>query len=473
MAIQFDTTKAKIFRGVDFGNENAIANLDGKGGLKTNGRYKLLGKLGRTDAERTNNNAVRTELLKSLGQAFGIAGMNEEGGKVAFSKDFMDRLEQILGSKVLKRGDFEIGADGTVKSGKPLTQRRITAIMTKATMAYRTNFDLGIYRQKLDAIKNELGLTGLEGEALEEKINSKPALNMFKIADDGLKMLEKHIFLPYQIDDPMNPGKKKTVYGPNNLTTDRSFMRVNPDYVDLKTSGFDADDVSMYQVRDPKSEIYKDFDKSEAGKILQKLMPGQVYHLERARSNWKTYEDLEKVKRYIFNTTQLVVQKMIDLYTDCKATGKLKDFMKFLANSPGACMEDKGEHLAKFEEKHFKVENPNEKPLSAAEIAELERLADMAVGDQTDKQINDVVNALYKSDPSIREKDDWDKDFADHVKSKLLGKNATIVTPVKNEERDQYEFKPVLDSKGNPVVRPLSNDDIDKIGRACLYNILG
>ena len=130
MAIQFDTSKATMFRNVNFGNENAIANLDGKGGLKANGQYTLFGKFSRTDVQRADNNAVRTALLKSLGEAFGLSGMTAEGGVVRFSKGFMDRLEQILGRKVLKRGDFDIGADGIVKSGKPLTQRRITAIVT-------------------------------------------------------------------------------------------------------------------------------------------------------------------------------------------------------------------------------------------------------------------------------------------------------------------------------------------------------
>ena len=128
MTIQFDASKATMFRNVDFGNENAIANLDGKDGVKANGRFTLFGKFSRTDEQRADNNAVRTALLKALGQAFGLSGMTTEGGTVKFSRDFMGRLEQILGSKVFKRGDFEVGADGVVKSGKPLTQRRITAL---------------------------------------------------------------------------------------------------------------------------------------------------------------------------------------------------------------------------------------------------------------------------------------------------------------------------------------------------------
>lgn len=47
----------------------------------------------------------------------------------------MDKLEKLLG-KELKRGDFGIGSDGTVTSGKPLTARRIRAIINKIDQQY-------------------------------------------------------------------------------------------------------------------------------------------------------------------------------------------------------------------------------------------------------------------------------------------------------------------------------------------------
>ncbi len=94
--------------------------------------------------------AVRTELLKSLGQAFGIQGMQEAHGQVKFSQDFMDKLQQVLGPE-LKRGDFGISADGLVTSGKPLTQRHISAIINRATtVGTPVDFSIDDYQKKTE-----------------------------------------------------------------------------------------------------------------------------------------------------------------------------------------------------------------------------------------------------------------------------------------------------------------------------------
>ena len=128
MAIQFDASKVAMFRNVPLADDDSMANLGGKQGLKSAGLYTgIWSSRSRTAAQKAANNAVRTELLKSLGQAFRLSGMKEDGGKVRFSKDFMDKLESYLGA-AFKREDFGIGADGTVSSGKPLTQRRILAV---------------------------------------------------------------------------------------------------------------------------------------------------------------------------------------------------------------------------------------------------------------------------------------------------------------------------------------------------------
>lgn len=470
MAIQFDASKATMFRNVDFGNENAIANLDGKGGVKANGRYTLFGKYSRTDDQRADNNAVRTALLQSLGQAFGLSGMSDEGGTVKFSRDFMDRLEKILGSKVFKRGDFEVGEDGVVKSGKPLTQRRITAILSKATMAYKTNFDLDIYRSKLDVMKKELGLAGLEGNALKAKLRAGTGLHAIVLADRGLDFLQNQLFLAHTIVDPKT-DEPKTVYGPKNETEDRSFIRVNQDYTFYVETGMSTKGMSMYQVRAEDGRMYEPFSKPKRDQLIQKYLPGQVFHLNWSGSKGKTSEDLEKDKRYLFNTTQLVVQKMVDLYFECKKTGKLGAFMSFLENDWDGCMEERGSRLNKFEERHFGRQDVEEEQMSTAQIAELERIADAPVGSPVDKQIYGVIEELQKNDPKYRELDKWE-DFAKPVQDKLLGQNATIMTFTYDEKRDQYKFEPLIGKDGQPVVRPLTKEDLDQMGPACLHNTL-
>ncbi len=115
-------------------NPDAIANLDGNGKIRQAGTYKgALGSLSRTDAERAQNNAVRTQLLSSLGKAFGLQSGITKGanGRISFSNEFMDKLQHLLGDS-FKRSDFGVSADGgEVTSGKPLTHRRISAILAQ------------------------------------------------------------------------------------------------------------------------------------------------------------------------------------------------------------------------------------------------------------------------------------------------------------------------------------------------------
>ena len=139
--MSFNISALNTFRNVNLGGDNAIANLNGEGGIKKNKELgNFIGRMFRLPTTKANNNAVRAELLRSLGQAFGLGGVSERDGKLHFSADFMARLESILGRDVLKTGDFEIGADGSVTSGKPLTQRRITAIVNKAVQEGKSKF---------------------------------------------------------------------------------------------------------------------------------------------------------------------------------------------------------------------------------------------------------------------------------------------------------------------------------------------
>lgn len=64
--------------------------------------------------------------MKALGKAFGLE-IQYDGDKASFSDDFMRKLEEILGDE-FRRSDFGI-KNGEVASGKPLTQRRIKAIV--------------------------------------------------------------------------------------------------------------------------------------------------------------------------------------------------------------------------------------------------------------------------------------------------------------------------------------------------------
>ena len=108
-----------MFRSATNWDNKGVANLDHKYAVLNDHVYGgWLSSIGRDDDEKEANNKVRAELLRSLGLAFKLKGMSEDGdGRLRFSTGFMDRLGQLLG-KSLKRGDFGIDNDGYVASGK-------------------------------------------------------------------------------------------------------------------------------------------------------------------------------------------------------------------------------------------------------------------------------------------------------------------------------------------------------------------
>ena len=86
--------------------------------------------------DKAANNTVRTELLKSLSDAFGLEGYADKDGKVTFRAGFLADLEKCLGrdaKKILVGDAFGIDdkKGGAVTSGKPLTERRVRAIMNR------------------------------------------------------------------------------------------------------------------------------------------------------------------------------------------------------------------------------------------------------------------------------------------------------------------------------------------------------
>ena len=151
MAIQFNPNALRMFSNVNLGDDNAIANLGGENNLV---QKKSLGSIFlkpfRSGETEKRNNAVRTELLKALGQAFNLHGVTEQDGRTTFSDEFMRRLSDILGP-AFRSGDFGI-KDGAVASGKPLTQRRIKAICNAALAKAEMPYDGKAYNAKIDSL---------------------------------------------------------------------------------------------------------------------------------------------------------------------------------------------------------------------------------------------------------------------------------------------------------------------------------
>ena len=132
MAISLEALNA--FRPASAWDDNATLNLNEGGGVGVGGTYGRLSKFRkREEPEQAANNAVRTALLKALARTFAIS-TGAVNGETRFSQDFMEKLEKMLGP-AFKRDDFNVGADGVVASGRPLTARRIKAILVSAQNA--------------------------------------------------------------------------------------------------------------------------------------------------------------------------------------------------------------------------------------------------------------------------------------------------------------------------------------------------
>lgn len=110
----------------------------------------LATKLTRSSAALEANNRVRAELLISLGKAFGVeeAKMYKKAGdSYIFKADFLKQLEQTLGSTIkIKNFGIDMKNGGEVTSGKPLTERRITAIFNKVA---------GMSGKRVDQLRSE------------------------------------------------------------------------------------------------------------------------------------------------------------------------------------------------------------------------------------------------------------------------------------------------------------------------------
>ena len=447
-----------------------IANLDGADAIRQNGTYSgALSALGRSKIERAANNDVRTELLKALGDAFGLAGMGEKDGVVTFSKGFMDKLERILGAD-FKRDDFKIDADGKVSSGRPLTSRRITAILARAESAagevgqtgkvgktatltktdgVRKDGTYGPYAQKLATIKQEI--------AALDKDRYGHVHSFFTRVEKSLDFLYNELDVDRKDDAAPDP----------------SALRNDQEYEFLKEIGdLKEGDKPKFQYYDAKSGRFvemKDTFKYQ-NEVLWHKLGGGLLHLERAAFRQNESEDIAPLRKYIVDNARLFVMKSIDTYFAAKDAGKLDAFFDHL-RSPGACVEDQCLHLVTFEAKHL---SEGWQGVSKEEAAELERIAnqnpheDGPAVDNAEALFVDVFGDLDEEAWfNDLEKKSWTPDVAKFLKDKLVGKTCVMMT---YNEATRH-FDEMKNDQGAPVIRPLTDADIETLCRKAFEKV--
>lgn len=501
-----DLQALDMFRTAENWTATGVARLDGDDAIKQNGTYSgPLSALTRSETEQTENNRVRTELLRALGNAFGLSGMSEEDGTVTFSKKFMDKLEKLLGAD-FKRDDFKMDAEGNVTSGRPLTARRIQAILAKVEKAAEKAGTEGASSaesaseteaENTSETEEDYGSEAAEYSATkapEAGTSETAKTSASKAAKPGKKSLSRtgglrrdETYKPY-LDtlagikkDISRLDKKKFehvhtfftrieksldfLYNELDVTRrhpdadDPSGLRISPEYEFLKSIGdLKEDDRPTFQYYDTKSAKFLTYNPSTyQNDVLWHKLGGGLLHLERAKFRSGESEDIAPLRKYIVENTFLFVKKSIDCYVAAKETGKLDLYFEHL-RSPGACIEDQALHMVEFEAKNLTTGET----YSAKEAEELERIANQDPEKLATPDIDQQINTIYDeigNEQWFLDKEAFDDDIAKVLNERLLGKTCTIT----KYDKSNHKFEPLLQN-GKPVVRPLTAEDIRAFG---------
>ena len=437
MAIEFNSAALSAFRKVDFGNADAIANLGGKNGIVQNGKLGFfLWKPFRSGKTEDRNNAVRTELLKALGQSFGLAGMSEKEGKVTFSAEFMKKLEGMLGRDVLKTGDFSIGADGTVKSGKPLTQRRIETIVSKA-LKVGGEFDVKYYEKQLSAIQKEIAAK--KGDGVNFYASVKRALDFYKNEIDRVIVKNEHY----------DPKATEDLYD-NETSPYLMFDYGKGRYVPLKSGGQLRDHLTSDTIPGNPLKMYIHLEN-----VFPKLGDTTIYG----------DKEFNRLKGYLTNVVRSYVELSVDCYLAAKKNPQaMRKFGTFLGHYD-YCLDGRATELAEFAMKNLpEISAPavNAAPGAPEEPEDELRIPPDKIPDHTEKtRLDDCLyKEIYAVKAALPKAKSWEG-IAGAIKKRMVGLTRPIATLDNNGS-----IVPLMEN-GSPVVRKVTAEDIDRIGPAC------
>ena len=486
-----------MFRTAKDWTADSIANLDGGNAIKKAGEYGgAFSALGRSKIEKAANNEMRTELLKALGDAFGLQVLTDNDGKARFTRDFLRTLERNIGAE-FKRDDFKLDADGYVCSGRPLTARRIKAIIAKVTSATLGPGTSGssISTGRADALMSSSELDS-ESAVGGFSTSAGKAGKSGKSAGAGKSGpvktqfgLRKEIYNPYfdkldvikgkirQAKAPEHVQKfyarieKSLDYLANQLDTDRleegaddhSALRNTMEYqfVVIDLGGELKPDMNKFEYYDPKQGKYvplkstSDFSQN----CLWHAIGGGLIHLERATHinengdkvtfNTRKSPDIQPLRKYIADTLRLLVSKAIDLYFASEEAGKLDEFFNHLHN-PGACIEDQGMHLYRshlIEKRWLTQDRPV--LVNNWEATMMNFDTDVLIGFEGEKWCSKEAG--------------WNKQLADAMKAELRGKKC-VMQDFDAPHELGAKVPELLDKNGLPVVKVLTDELIDELG---------
>ncbi len=339
MTVDFNQAALSQFENLNFSSQDAIVTKGPDQQLQSTqnlGHSPL--RWIRSDATQQANNAMRTELLRSLGEAFGLRqGIEKDAqGRTTFSKGFMDKLQDLIGPD-LKAEDFGVnGSTGLVSSGKPLTKRRIDAILARVTSfndLSRKNFDADAYQAKLNTVLKDLGSPGTQRIIRDLLANAADK----QAIQEGLKSLQGCINL-MQASASGHEFIKEAQAGAYNDEYEYQLYDVKTGkYVDLKES-HEINDMFM-------KATGLSIDHGKSGFRL--AAPGEVSSRRQFPSDLQHY-----VEKNVTDYTAAV----LNTYLSSKQAGRLSDFLTLLAEA-GECIEDRLKKVNDFNNSLYLVSN--------------------------------------------------------------------------------------------------------------------
>ncbi len=443
------TQSLNNFNNIHFKNADTIVNVRNNGEIKSNGKLGGMFRFMRSSEAKAQNNEARTALLKSLADSFGLKYQDKGNGKVSFSNDLLNKLEKLIGPE-FKKGNFALNSKGEVSSGKPLTQRRVSAIMKNAKVFESTGFNVEVYRSKLNAIKKDLGLgdlSNLSNKQLNDLAMSKGdnsnLYRMFISIEKSLNFLEKEL---------------------------NDCVKLNYNYeAEIDIGDIDPDEKlpfsQMFEYKDPKTGNYKplaDLNDWNATVLMPKVN-GNLIHVENAKMyNSEGLGTVDGLKKYIKDTIQMYVKSGIDSFIESKAHNKMEALKNHCIEDGGACMEDQGKKFYKYMQDNFeaKVDKKLESELEAAILGSNKP----EVLEPIQKQMEKELVIIFTANP-----DESKENCLKVLEEKFIGKSVPMVKAgEKKNGMTELEFEM---KDGNFVVKNLTKEDVDMIGTIVYNNI--
>ena len=421
------------------GDGNAIANLNGDR-LVQNGTFssKNIFRWMRLSSTRAANNQVRTEFLRSLGEAFGLEGATVgNDGKTRFTTAFMDRLEKIIGAD-FKREDFGIDRDGVVASGKPLTERRITAIVTRALVVGKTPFDIVAYRAKVAEMGRMGRAAGLSDENLGRLGRQIYRMNRaldFLEAGGVDEFLEEN---PYYVDeDEENRGNYFVINTAEEHRDVPYFLKKGDERTPLRS----RTELGM--------AIFAKYSDTSRGGVLLHLENLKVTLKNRASDESDERVDFREAARsYVNDALQAYIKLATDMFFDTVGTPLFHTLVE-KTFSCTACIEGQTSELIQFQASHGLVES-----------ADGEAAVNLAVADHDGK--TDLLECLAREAQTLENANKnrgsgktlgWD-DYRPVFVKNLVG----LVRPVQIEAKGPVETREVTEADIDALRGRLNED---------------